>query len=191
MEALQKRKKKLVPDGPFVAIDFETANYGNDSACAVGLIRVEDTEIVERKVCLIRPPRNWFTNTRVHGITWNDVANQPTFAELWPELQPLLAGAKFLAAHNAMFDRFVLLACCQTAQVSMPPQRFLCTMQLARKAWKLFPTKLPDVCAHLGLSLKHHDAGSDAEACARIVTAVRQEFQRPTRGLFDEVSAVE
>jgi len=28
-------------DRPFVAIDFETADHGADSACAVGLARVE------------------------------------------------------------------------------------------------------------------------------------------------------
>lgn len=30
---------------------------------------------------------------------------------------------------------------------------------------------LPDVCARLGIELNHHDALSDAEACARIAIA--------------------
>jgi DNA polymerase-3 subunit epsilon len=30
---------------------------------------------------------------------------------------------------------------------------------------------LPDVCRRLGIGLIHHDPGSDAEACARIVIA--------------------
>ena len=48
---------------------------------------------------------------------------------------------------------------------------FLCTVKLARATWNLYPTKLPDVCRHLGLDLDHHDAASDANACARIVVA--------------------
>jgi DNA polymerase-3 subunit epsilon len=44
-------------------------------------------------------------------------------------------------------------------------------MRLARRVWSLYPTKLPDVCRHLRLKLNHHDALSDAEACARIVIA--------------------
>jgi DNA polymerase III epsilon subunit-like protein len=44
----------------FVAIDFETADHGPDSACAVGLVRVSGAEIVERKYYLIRPPRSSF-----------------------------------------------------------------------------------------------------------------------------------
>jgi DNA polymerase-3 subunit epsilon len=30
---------------------------------------------------------------------------------------------------------------------------------------------LKSVCRRLGIALNHHDAGSDAEACARIVIA--------------------
>ena len=167
-------KRQLVPDGPFVAIDFETADYDSDSACAVALIRVEGAKVVQRKACLIRPPRPYFEFTWVHGITWRHVKDQPTFAERWPELLPLLDGAAFLAAHNATFDRKVLESCCAMAMVKMPPQSFVCTMKLARKAWALRPTKLPDVCRHLGLTLNHHDAESDAEACARIVLAARR-----------------
>jgi DNA polymerase-3 subunit epsilon len=52
-------------------------------------------------------------------------------------------------------------------------QPFVCTVQVAREVWDIRPTKLPDVCGHLGLSLKHHSANSDAEACARILIAAR------------------
>jgi DNA polymerase III subunit epsilon len=47
----------------------------------------------------------------------------------------------------------------------------LCTVQLARKTWQLHPTKLPNVCDYLNIPLEHHQALSDAEACARIVIA--------------------
>ena len=45
----------------FVAIDFETADYQRDSACAVALVRVESGKIVAREHRLIRPPRRTFT----------------------------------------------------------------------------------------------------------------------------------
>jgi DNA polymerase III epsilon subunit-like protein len=94
--------------GPtFVALDFETADYPRDSACALGLVRVENHRIVQRAYHLIRPPRRRFSFTYLHGITWEDVAGQPTFAELWPDLTPILEGVDFLAAHNASFDRSV------------------------------------------------------------------------------------
>jgi DNA polymerase-3 subunit epsilon len=153
----------------FTALDFETADPGRDSACAVALVRVEDGVVVAREARLIRPPRRAFHFTHIHGITWERVADAPTFRDVWPELAPLVDGVAFLAAHNAAFDRSVLAACCDRAGLAPPPIPFRCTVQLARKEWNLFPTKLPDVCRHLGIPLNHHDALSDAEACAQIV----------------------
>ena len=161
--------------GSFVAIDFETADTGRDSACAVALVRVEGDSIVDRQVRLIRPPRQTFEFTYIHGIRWADVAREPSFGPVWNELRPVLRGAAFLAAHNASFDKSVLAACCARAGQEPPALPFECTVRWARKAWGLRPANLPAVCNHLGLSLKHHDAASDAEACARIMIAARRD----------------
>lgn len=163
-------KPKLDTDC-FVALDFETADYGQDSACSLALVRVENQAIVHREHRLIRPPRQTFIFSYIHGITWPQVASEPTFGELWPRLQGVLDGARFIAAHNASFDANVLRACCDCAELPPPELPFLCTVKLARKTWGIRPTKLPNVCHHLGLSLNHHDALSDAEACANIVLA--------------------
>jgi DNA polymerase-3 subunit epsilon len=170
-------KKLLKQDrGPtFVALDFETADYPRDSACALGLVRVENHRIVQRAYHLIRPPRRRFSFTYLHGITWEDVAHQPTFAELWPSLTPILHDVDFLAAHNASFDRSVLHRCCETAGMIPPAIPFECTVRLARQTWKIYPTKLNHVCDHLGITLKHHFAASDAEACALIVIAAHRD----------------
>jgi DNA polymerase III subunit epsilon len=169
--------KKLLgqEQGPtFVAIDFETADYAPDSACALGLVRVENHQIVHRTYSLIKPPRRRFVFTYLHGITWEDVENQPTFGELWPTCGPMLEGIDFLAAHNASFDRSVLQRCCETAGLRPPQTPFQCTVRLARQTWNIFPTKLHNVCDHLGITLRHHHAASDAEACALIVIAAHQ-----------------
>ncbi len=158
----------------FVAIDFETADYWRDSACAVGLVRVERSRVAERAYFLIRPPRRRFAFSWLHGITWADVRDEPTFAELWPEIEEFIDGAGFLVAHNAAFDRGVLTACCETAGVAAPWHPFVCTVRLARAAWGIRPTNLPNVCQHLRIPLNHHHAGSDAEACARIALAARR-----------------
>src|SRR5438132_8652838 len=113
------RKRRLVrridPSAVFVAIDFETANRCLDSACAIGLVRVERLEIVRRETCLLRPPTAHFRFTGVHGIDWDKVSAALPFAEAWPRLELMLAGAEFLAAHNADFDSGVLYACCRAA----------------------------------------------------------------------------
>ncbi len=45
------------PPPTFVPIDFETADYGRDGACALALVRVEAGVIVQRAFHYIRPPR--------------------------------------------------------------------------------------------------------------------------------------
>lgn len=165
-------------DGPFTAIDFETADYGADSACALALVHVEGCEIVGRDLFMIRPPRARFAFTHIHGITWAHVRGEPSFAEHWGEIAAKLSRATFLAAHNASFDRGVLAACCGRAGVPPPALSFHCTVQLARRVWRsrgLTRANLPAVCEHLGIALNHHDPASDAEACARIVIAARLE----------------
>lgn len=155
----------------FVAIDFETADRGPDSACSVACVRVEGDRITRSESRLIRPPRSHFEFTRIHDIRWDDVALEPTFGPVWRDLAPLLEGAEFLVAHNAPFDRAVLEACCAQAGMAPPTLPFRCTVRIARAAWRIFPTRLPDVCRFLGIALQHHDARSDAEACAQIVLA--------------------
>ncbi len=158
-----------------VAIDFETADNGRDSACAVGLARIVDGKVTDQSYHLIRPPRREFLYTHIHGLTWDDVVAAPTFAALWPALEEFIRGADYLAAHNAGFDRGVLQACCQAAGVEAPDMPFICTVKLARRSWNIRPTRLPDVCRYLVIPLNHHDAASDALACANIVVSAMED----------------
>lgn len=163
----------------YVALDFETADHGPDSACALGMALVEDGRIADTDYRLIRPPRRDFVFTGIHGIRWTDVADAPTFAEAWPGIRSFLERGEALVAHNAGFDRAVLRACCAAAGVRPPRRPFLCTVQLARAAWNVRPTRLPDVCRYLAIDLRHHDAASDAQACARILIAALEDGHEP------------
>jgi DNA polymerase III subunit epsilon len=161
----------------FVAIDFETANHRPDSACAIGLVKVVDGLIAEKVVHLIKPPTRDFVFTYIHGLSWKDVAQKEDFGQLWPKIEPLFVGADFLAAHNASFDRRVLAACCSTYELPMPAQSFQCTVQVARRTWGIYPTKLSNVCEVLNIELNHHEALSDAMACAQIVLEAKKSLQ--------------
>jgi DNA polymerase-3 subunit epsilon len=157
----------------FAAIDFETANNRRNSACSVSIVTVRDNEIEDQVTYLIRPPTRYFEFTDIHGIRWEDVEDMPSFGELWPLISSKLRGVKFIAAHNAPFDRSVLYGCCEHYGLIAPSIPFVCTVQLARKVWNIYPTKLPDVCRFLRISLNHHDVASDALACAQIVIRAR------------------
>ena len=93
----------------FIAIDFETATSQRNSACAIGLVTVENGIIIEEYSTFIQPPNNEYNwhNTNVHGITEMDTYNAPNFGEVYQEIEKRIAG-KMLVAHNESFDRSVL-----------------------------------------------------------------------------------
>ena len=154
----------------WVALDFETATREPTSACALGIAIIRQGCVAERHSWLIQPPFNEyeFWNTRVHGLGPEDTALAPDFREVWFELQPLLAEGPLLA-HNAAFDIRVLRALIASHELPARTYRYVCTVSMARKAFPgLHKHTLDTVCDHCGIALVHHDAASDAEACANV-----------------------
>ena len=137
----------------FAAIDFETANYYRESACETGVAWVETGRIIRNKSVgfRIRLPKDFFTFTHIHGIDWSMVADEPTFEERWPDIEPILESADFLAAHNVPFNRSVLRACFEYAGFEMHDIPFKCTLAMARGRWGLNPAKLTDLCEFSGI----------------------------------------
>jgi len=152
-----------------LAFDFETATNARNSACQLAVVRIEGWKVASEDSWLIRPPSDQFLFTHIHGIEWSHVRHAPNFGELWKHISPFFDGVDFLAAHNAPFDRSVLDACCSTHGLKNPTVKYIDSIQVARNTFDIFPTKLNNVCDRLGIPLKHHDAGSDARACAQIL----------------------
>ncbi|MBU1107162.1 MAG: 3'-5' exonuclease [Candidatus Riflebacteria bacterium] len=156
----------------FTAIDFETATGSRNSACAVGIVTVENREIIEKYYTLIQPPDNLYCNftIAVHGIRPKDTKNAPTFADLFPEIKKRLHG-RIMVAHNASFDRGVLKSTMSHYGLDYSdlklPECWECTMKIYRaKGFK--PYRLDACCERLNIELNHHEALSDAIACARL-----------------------
>lgn len=154
----------------FTAIDFETAV--GKHACAVGMVTVQNGEIVDEFYALIRPPQNtyhWHT-IQVHGIRPEDTANEKSFSEVFPEIYQRLEG-RVIVAHNAAFDRSVLKACMNAEGIDTgvleKAEKWECTLKIYRaKGFK--PCSLRDCCRALNINLSHHQALSDARACAEL-----------------------
>lgn len=115
----------------FTAIDFETANGKRNSACALGLVRVENGKIVFSKEWLISPPEMYFhpINVSIHGITEDDVKNEPNFNYIWKKIEAYIEN-QMVIAHNASFDLSVLRACLDTYGIRNPNAEYLCTCKL-------------------------------------------------------------
>ena len=155
----------------FTAIDFETANSSNASACAVGFARVRGGRIVETAGWLIRPPaghdRFFELNVRIHGIEAHDVDRREGLERAARPISPAFAGGDVLVAHNAGFDMAVLKRACEATGDECPPYRYACSLQVARKVYQLESYRLPFVAAEAGFAdFPHHNATADA-ACLR------------------------
>ena len=161
----------------FVAFDVETANQEKGSICQIGAVHVRGREVLAKKVWLCQPPQkfNTFdpTNIEIHGITPDDVAQAPPFAECAKEFLAFV-GDMPLVAHNARFDTQAMVNAAKAEGLKLGNHQFFCTYLGARKKWHDCENyKLPTVAAHAGFDLtSHHDALADSLACAHIMMAL-------------------
>jgi DNA polymerase-3 subunit epsilon len=160
----------------FAAIDFETANQHPSSVCSIGVVVVRDGVITDKIYHLIRPEPEWYSywNTRVHGLTAADTANEKVFPHIWKEIIPKIDGLP-LVAHNSPFDETCLRAVHRVYQMDYPDYEFYCTCRASRRVFgKSLPNhQLHTVAVHCGFDLtNHHHALADAEACAWIAMKI-------------------
>lgn len=154
----------------FTAIDFETATAFHP--CSVGIVVVENGVIVDEFVSLIKPPNNSYNpyTIQVHGIYPRDTLHAKTFVQVFPEIQKRLQN-RMVVAHNESFDRNVLAKSMALNGLNYEDlniaSRWECTVKIY-KAKGLKPTKLSDCCREMGIVLNHHEALSDARACAKL-----------------------
>ncbi len=155
----------------FAAIDFETANEQLSSVCSVGIVIVRNGIITERFYSLIQPEPDYYnySNSQVHGLSYEDTANAEIFPKVWQQIEPLIEGLP-LVAHNKGFDESSLKAVFRTYQMDYPDYQFYCTLAEARRQLRHLPNhKLNTVAEDCGHILtNHHNALADAEACAEI-----------------------
>ncbi|GHV86443.1 hypothetical protein AGMMS50230_20510 [Spirochaetia bacterium] len=163
----------------FVTIDFETAKYSRESACAVGLVNYQDGKVIDSFYSLIRPPilyiRPDFTD--IHGLTVEDVKDAPNFADIWENrIKPFIGGLP-LAAHNALFDMGVLREVLEWYEISIPRQKYFCTLALSRRTWpELESHALTTLAENFGIVYNAHNALDDAMTCGRLVLMSAEKF---------------
>ncbi len=168
-------------DLPLVCLDTETTGRDTeqDRVVELGCIFYRDGGITERLSWLFNPGRPIpQESTDVHGIRDQDVACQPSFAELAPVILTALARA-IPVAYNAEFDRKFLLAEFRRAGVldgDLPPAvregvEWLDPLVWARELQKEEKGRsLGEVSARLGIELERaHRAADDAEATLKVL----------------------
>jgi DNA polymerase III subunit epsilon len=147
----------------FTALDFETATPEHNSICQVGFV-VVNQGIIERKFSfLIKPPGNkyFYQNIKVHKIEPFMTDNSPNFKSIWNEIEKYFVD-KHIVCHNADFDLLKLEETLKFYDFPIPNYTFSCTL-------KIFGEGLEACCKKQNIEfINHHDALSDAEACAKL-----------------------
>jgi DNA polymerase-3 subunit epsilon len=161
----------VLSDYEWVAVDVETATPSRDSLCSLAAVRVTDGEIKETFSELVMPPGNQYAapNMRVHGLTPTDTARSRGIEYVAQDFWAFV-GPRPMVAHNAPFDSSIISQSVERVGLSVPASAsWFCTLTLAQSAWPDLPShRLSDLCEVLGIPLDHHQASSDALACALI-----------------------
>lgn len=173
----------------FVAIDFETANNNYNSACSIGLIAVSNNEIVEEFYSLIKPSILKFDirNIQINKLTEDDVKDAPTFPEVWGKIKNYFNSETIIIAHNAVFDMNVLKNCLSEYDLQIPNFNYVCSIPISARLCRgqNIGKSLEDRCNFFNVPLEqHHNALSDAKACAKLVLCCINKSKRKSFKTF-------
>lgn len=156
----------------FAAIDFELANGVRNSVCSVGIVVVENGDIIDEYYSLVQPPQNKYHwgNSKVTNISAKTTANSPSFKDIFPEIQKRLQGKK-MVAHNEGFDRDVLKTVMKYYKLNYKslqlPEIWEDTVEIFQNLGAK-SAKLNRLSESFGIEIKHHNALSDARATAML-----------------------
>lgn len=126
---------------------------------------------------LIKPPAGFdaFLFTYLHGIAARHLKKAPSWVDIAETVKQFVSSVP-VYAHNASFDSKVWQQLDEYYDTETLPSKFYCSYRTAKQLVPgLADYKLPTVTNALvpGYNLDHHEATSDAEACARIVVALQ------------------
>lgn len=154
----------------YVAFDFETANYNHSSACSLGAVKMRNGEEIGSFYTLIDPEEPFCpVQISIHGITPHHVTNAPLFVEVFNQFMEFVTDFPIIS--HTSFDRSVIIKANQKNQNIFRTLNYLDSYLLSRMIWKgkYFKYGLKPLANKLGFDFEHHNALSDAKACAHII----------------------
>ncbi len=158
----------------FTVFDVETPNSRNDSICQIGVIHHQagQLKLIDR---LVNPECEFsWHNTRIHGIEFDDVRQEPTFLPVWQEIRDYFLD-HVVIGHNVTFDLAVLNKTLHRYGEPLIEVEYLDTMSLMKSLG--LKSSLDFSCAYFGIELaRHHNALADAKATHDLFTVLKQEI---------------
>jgi len=163
-----------LPDGEFqfIALDVETACGDSASICQIGIACVGYDESIRTWSTYVDPQMPFAPfNIDLHGIGPETVRNAADFAQIWPDMLPLLS--RHPMVQHSRFDEKAINAACKAHGLLRPRLTWHDSVTIARAAWPELKGNgghgLANLKQVLNLDFHHHDAGEDARAAAMVV----------------------
>ena len=157
----------------YIVFDTETPNARNDRMSQIGVCVVENGAVTRSFGSLVNPECGFDAfNISLTGITPAAVRGKPCFAALWGGRARGTALRRRPSPRTTRPSTWPSLAKCLAHYgiAWRPRAEYIDTVRLARAVFPELPNhRLDTVAGYLGIELNHHDAASDAMACARIL----------------------
>jgi DNA polymerase III subunit epsilon len=161
----------------WLVIDTETTGLG-ESDEIIGIVAVDPTG-AQVFAAAVRPRAAIHPDaTAVHGLSMGDLADAPSFPEIWPQLRAVLHGHT-LVAYDAKFDRRMLDQTSWRYGLTPPQFRWRCAKNLYAQFWgePLLPhgyqsQRLAVACRRLGISLDKSRAADRCRATLALLRAI-------------------
>ena len=161
-----------------VAVDVETTGLdptGGDRVISIGCVELVERQFTGRDFHRLIDPQRPIPaeSARVHGISDDDVAGRPKFADLAGEFLEFVRGAHLLG-HNVEFDLGFLDAELQKAGRKEKLEEICdstCTLKIARARYPTQRNNLDALSLRLGVASRergYHDALEDARLTASV-----------------------
>lgn len=161
----------------YAIIDTETTGLSpaRDRIIELGVVTTDDSfREISRFSTLIKPGRKKITNSQIHGITDEMVANAPSFSEVCTAFAKRIDGLHLLA-HNAKYDSKMLLAEFERAGKELEGDLylpFIDTIQIIKQLTK-GPYSLESLAKRNGIrNSRAHAAVDDAATTAAVLRAL-------------------
>ena len=164
--------------------DVEYANSKNKAICQLGIVceNYNDHEPYYPELDIYINPEDGFDSNciRIHGITAAQVADKPTFPDIWNDIEKYFTNAVVIGHNVASSDLDALAKNLRKYNLDIPEFYYICTYDLARKLVPSFAVanySLSMLCEYFGIDIdSEHNAFDDACACSDLFNAMVEAY---------------
>lgn len=160
--------------------DVEYANSKNKAICQIGIVceNYNNLEPYYPELDIYINPEDGFDSNcvRVHGITSVQVADSPSFPDVWKNIEKYFTNAVVIGHNVASSDLDSLVKNLRRYNLDIPELYYICTYDLAKKyvpSYAVPNYSLSALCNLFDIDIdSEHNAFDDACACSDLFRAL-------------------